>query len=172
VRRTSAAWIGLVARLIVGLTFLVAGWDKFQDPAETVRDTRNFQLLPEAVVPTFGHLLPIVEMVLGLCLLLGLLTRPSGAVLAVLLVAFIVGISSAWARGLTIRCGCFGQGGLSDNPVPGYRLDIARDVGLLLLSLWLVWRPRTPLSLDRLLFPDNERLDDGSEGSEGPALQD
>ena len=35
--------------------------------------------------------------------------RPSCA--GVMLVAFVIGIASAWARGLTIDCGCFGQGG-------------------------------------------------------------
>ena len=35
-----------------------------------------------------------------------------------------------------------------------YPWDIARDVGLLLLSLWLVWRPATPWAADnRLLAP-------------------
>ncbi len=33
-----------------------------------------------------------------------------------------------------------------------YPGEIARDVGLLLLSLWLVWRPRTKLALDSYIF--------------------
>ena len=78
---------------------------------------------------------------------------------SVLFVAFIVGIASAWARGLQIECGCFGGGGTSANASDEYPWEIARDIGLLLLSLWLVWRPRTPFAVDNLLF---RRTDEGS----------
>ncbi len=71
-----------------------------------------------------------------------------------LLVAFIVGIASAWARGLQIECGCFGGGGgPAVNASAAYPWELARDVGLLAASAWLVWRPRTPLSVDRYLLP-------------------
>ena len=49
----------------------------------------------------------------GVCLVLGLLTRAAAVLSALLFVAFIVGIASAWARGLQIECGCFGGGGTS-----------------------------------------------------------
>ena len=71
-----------------------------------------------------------------------------------LLVAFLTGISSAWARGLSIDCGCFGGGaGPVANAQAQYPWDLARDLGLLLLSGWLVWRPRTPLAADNYLLP-------------------
>ena len=66
---------------------------------------------------------------------------------------FVVGIASAWARGLSIECGCFGGGGGSvEDFAAAYPWEIARDVGLMLASLWLVWRPRTPWALDNVLF--------------------
>jgi hypothetical protein len=86
---------------------------------------------------------------------------------ALFFLAFIIGISSAWARGLEINCGCFGNNGVPADPQRQYAVDIARDVGLLLCSLWLVIWPRTKLALDNLLFPPYERLADG-EGSEEP----
>ena len=66
--------------------------------------------------------------------------------------AFIIGIASVWARGIQIDCGCFGGGGFDADATAKYPWEIARDVGLLLLSLLLVWRPRTRLALDNLLF--------------------
>ena len=72
---------------------------------------------------------------------------------AVLFVAFIVGIASAWARGLQIDCGCFGGGGTRPDASDEYPWEIARDVGLLLLSLWLVWRPRTPFAAGQPAVP-------------------
>lgn len=149
-------WIGLGARLLVGGVWVVAGALKLPDPAASVRAVRAYDLLPEAVVPTIGYLLPIVEVVVGICLILGVLTRWSAVVSAVLFVAFIIGISSAWARGLQIECGCFGGGGFKENAADDYPIEIARDVGLLLLSGWLIWRPRTKYAADTVLFPPPE----------------
>jgi uncharacterized membrane protein YphA (DoxX/SURF4 family) len=145
---------GLLARLVVGGVWLLAGLLKLPDPAENVRAVRAYRLLPEAVVPTVGHLLPVLEVMVGMCLLLGLLTRVTAALSVLMLATFVVGIASAWARGLSIDCGCFGAGASpTEDAAAQYPWDIARDVGLLLLSAWLVWRPRTRWSLDRRLLP-------------------
>ena len=104
-------WTTLALRLLVGGVWLVAGLLKLPDPAASVRAVRAYQLLPEAVVPTVGYALPVVEVVAGLCLVVGLLVRFNAVISAVLFVAFVVGIAAAWARGLQIDCGCFGVGG-------------------------------------------------------------
>jgi uncharacterized membrane protein YphA (DoxX/SURF4 family) len=101
--------------------------------------------------------------VIGALLILGLFTRPMAILSGLFFLAFIIGISSAWARGLEINCGCFGNGGVPDDPQRQYAIDIARDVGLLLCSVWLVIWPRTRFALDNLLFPRMERLPDGGE---------
>lgn len=145
-------WIGLLARLITGGVWIVAGALKLPDPAGSVRAVRAYELLPESIVPTVGHALPVVEVVLGVCLVLGLLTRTMGVLSSLLFVAFIVGISAAWARGLSIDCGCFGGGGEIADATSKYPWEIARDVGLLLLSAWLVIWPRTRWSLDAVVF--------------------
>jgi uncharacterized membrane protein YphA (DoxX/SURF4 family) len=145
-------WVGLLARVVTGGVWVVAGALKLPDPAASVRAVRAYDLLPEAVVPTVGHLLPVVEVVVGLLLLLGLLTRPAAVVSSLLFVAFIAGISAAWARGMSIDCGCFGGGGFDADAREKYPWEIARDVGLLAASVWLVVRPSSRLSLDRRLF--------------------
>ena len=94
-----------------GWRLIVACVLKLPDPAASVRAVRAYQSLPEAIVPTVGYLLPVLEVVIGVCLVVGLLTRFSAAVSAVLFVAFIIGISYAWNKGLSIECGCFGGGG-------------------------------------------------------------
>ncbi len=135
---------------------MACGWSrgalKLPDPSESVRAVRAYDLLPEAVVPTVGHLLPVLEIVVGLLLVLGLLTRSAAVVSSLLFVAFIVGISAAWARGLQIDCGCFGGGGFDADATAKYPWEIARDVGLLALSAWLAVRPRSRWALDPLLF--------------------
>jgi uncharacterized membrane protein YphA (DoxX/SURF4 family) len=148
-------WIGVAARLIVGGVWLAAGLLKIPDPTENVRAVRAYQLLPESLVPMVGHALPVLEILVGVCLIVGLLVRANAVLSAILLVAFIVGISSAWARGLSIECGCFGGGGgPAVNAQAKYPWELARDVGLLVASGWLIYRPRSPWAVDNYLFPD------------------
>ena len=69
-----------------------------------------------------------------------------------LLVLFIAGIASAWARGLRIDCGCFGgDGSLAWDREPAYLQEILRDLGFLALAAWLALRPRTPVAVDNRL---------------------
>ena len=146
--------VGLLARMLVGGVWVVAGLLKLPDPNDNVRAVRAYDLLPESVVPVVGHALPVLEILVGLCLLLGLLTRVAAVVSALLLVAFVAGIASAWGRGLSIECGCFGGGaGPTVGAAAKYPWEIARDVGLLALSAWLVRRPRTPWATDNRLIP-------------------
>ena len=155
--------VGLLARLVTGGVWIAAGLAKLPDPAASVRAVRAYQLLPESIVPTVGHLLPVVEMVLGAALVAGLLTRGAAALSLLLFLAFVVGIASVWARGLSIECGCFGGGGYRKGADSAYPWEIARDLGLGLLSLWLVIRPRTALALDSLLFRRTEMSEDVEE---------
>lgn len=145
-------WIGLVARLVTGVVWVVAGALKLGHPDESVAAVKAYQLLPHSAAQFVGYLLPPLEIAIGLCLILGLLTRLSALVSALLFAAFIIGITSVWARGIEIDCGCFGGGGADPGAASNYPWEIARDAGLLLLSAWLVIFPRTRLSLDRLLF--------------------
>jgi hypothetical protein len=62
---------------------------------------------------------------------------------------FIAGVTQAWARGLSIDCGCFGGGGAVDPGETAYVAELLRDAGFLALAVWLVVRPRTYRSVDR-----------------------
>jgi hypothetical protein len=46
-------------------------------------------------------------------LILGILTRKAAGAVFILLVVFIVAISTVMVRGMVIDCGCFGEGGAS-----------------------------------------------------------
>jgi uncharacterized membrane protein YphA (DoxX/SURF4 family) len=103
------------------------------------------------VARAVGTVLPVVEIAVGLLLVAGLLTRAAAAAGGLLMLVFVGGIVSAWARGLSIDCGCFGTGGPVTPGETAYLPDLLRDLGLLALAAWLVVRPRTPLALDSLL---------------------
>jgi uncharacterized membrane protein YphA (DoxX/SURF4 family) len=146
-------WLGTAARLVTGGVWIWAGLLKLPNPDQSVQAVRAYELLPGDVSVTVGHLLPVLELVVGACLVLGVLTRGAAAVSGLLFVAFIVGIASVWARGINIDCGCFGGGGYDADARSHYPWEIARDGGLLLLSACLVWQGRTRAALDNLLFP-------------------
>ncbi|HET9423451.1 MAG TPA: MauE/DoxX family redox-associated membrane protein [Nocardioides sp.] len=153
------AWAGLAARLVVGGVWIYAGAIKLPDPDQSVAAVRAYELLPGETAVTVGHLLPVLEVVVGAMLVLGVLVRGAAVVSALLFVVFIIGIASVWSRGIEIDCGCFGGGGYDPDATSKYPWEIARDVVLLALSLFLVWLPRSRWALDNLLLRSTEDAD-------------
>ncbi|WP_068156532.1 MauE/DoxX family redox-associated membrane protein [Rhodococcus phenolicus] len=139
--------VSLIARLGLAAVWLVSGWIKFSDPTQTIVAVRAYQLLPDELVRPVAAGLPVLELVLGLLLLVGLAVRPVAVVSAAVLVGLIAAIVSAWARGLSIDCGCFGGGGVADVDGWDYTREILRDLGFLALSVWLIVFPRSPVAL-------------------------
>lgn len=156
-------WVGLAARLVLGGVLLVAGAMKVGNLERSVLDVRAYKLVPYELLRVVGYGLPLLEIALGLALLVGLFTRIAASAGTVLMAVFIAGIASVWARGLSIDCGCFGNGGEIDAAKTQYPAEIARDVGLAALGLWLAIRPRTPWAIDNWLFrpAEIEALVDG-----------
>lgn len=141
--------IGLLARLGLAAVWLISGIIKAVDPRTTVVAVRAYQIFPESLVGTIAGILPFLEIALGVLLVVGLATRLTAVLSAVVLVAFIAGVISAAARGLSIDCGCFGGGGDVAAGQTAYTEEILRDLGFLALAVYLIVRPDTPLSVDR-----------------------
>lgn len=144
--------VGLLARLTLGVVLVIAGYLKVGNTTGAARAVQAYRVMPYDLAAYVGYALPIVEIIVGLLLVVGLFTRFAAAVGATLMVLFIAGISQAWARGLTIDCGCFGGGGQVAASATKYPQEIARDVGLALCGAWLVWRPASLAGLDRFWF--------------------
>lgn len=143
--------VGLVARLVLGGVLIAAGLPKLMDVTGSIQNVLAYELFDYEVARLIGTMLPVVEILLGVLLVLGLFTRAAAAAGGLLMVVFIVGIISAWSRGLAIDCGCFGTGGPVDPEETTYLFDIVRDLVFLALAAWLVVRPRTLFALDTLL---------------------
>ena len=151
-RRTDALdAAGLVLRVGLAGVLGYAGWTKVVDLTGSVQNVLAYQLFGYEVSRAVGILLPVVELALAALLLLGLLTRAAAAATAVLMLVFVAGIISAWARGLSIDCGCFGTGGQVAPEDTRYLAEILRDAGFLAVALWLSVRPRSLLSVDHHL---------------------
>ncbi len=141
--------VGTLARLALAAVWLLSGVPKALDPDQTYVAVRAYQVLPPTGVELVAAVLPWLEIALAVLLLLGLGTRAVAAVSAGLLAVFIAGVTQAWARGLSIDCGCFGGGGAVDPGETAYGVELLRDAGFLALAVWLVVRPRTLVSADR-----------------------
>lgn len=143
--------VGTVARLALAAVWLISGALKAVDPDQTYIAVRAYDVLPDGGVDVVAALLPWVEIALGGLLLAGVGIRAVAVLSAALLLAFAVGVIQAWARGLSIDCGCFGGGGAVEPGQTAYVQELLRDGGLFLLSMWLVARPRTLFALDQRL---------------------
>jgi uncharacterized membrane protein YphA (DoxX/SURF4 family) len=140
--------VSLLARLGLVAVFAWAAIPKIADPIQSEVAVRAYQLFPESLVGLVAMGLPALELAFAIILLLGIGNRVMGAVTIAFMAVMISGIISAWARGLSIDCGCFGGGGAVEGVTwRDYASEIARDIGFALLGLWLCVFPRTPLAL-------------------------
>ena len=142
-------WIGLLVRLGLGGVLLYAGYLKAFTPDKSMMAVRAYELLPIWLANAFGIILPWLEMGAGLLLIVGVAIRYAAIFGAALMVAFIIAIAQAWARGLSIDCGCFGDGGAVAPGETKYLESILRDIGFALLGFYLIRYPVTKFALEK-----------------------
>lgn len=142
-------WLTLLARLILGGVLIVAGSLKVGNLQKSAMAVRAYEMLPIWLANLFGYVLPWIEIGIGSLLVLGALVKINGLLGALIMLAFIIAIAQAWARGLSIDCGCFGGGGSIDPEDTKYLSEIIRDIGLLGLGVFLYSYPKGRFALDK-----------------------
>jgi uncharacterized membrane protein YphA (DoxX/SURF4 family) len=148
-------WLGLAIRIAAAAVWLVAGAAKVGELTHFHAQVDQYRLLPHGLEAPFAYALPFVELLVGIYLLLGLLTRIAALVGCALMVLFLIAQAQAWARGLSLDCGCFGT--LTHEKVGA--ATILRDVALGLPTLAIAIWPARRLSLDRRLLGLQDRFD-------------
>lgn len=144
-------WLVLPCRVVLGGLFILAGVMKLLKPMDFAQAIEAFKLVPKeaehlTVLATYA--MPWLEVLTGLCLVVGFWTRASAALVCALLVAFIGMIASVLVRGLDVKCGCFGKFEYPCTGPIGW-CQIVRDVVMLGMGLVVVaWGPG-PLAVDR-----------------------
>ena len=107
--RNSSAnkYIVFVLRIGLGLIFLLAGLSKTTAPiAEFIGMARQWNILPEPWVVIYATSLPWVELVTGALLIAGAWPRLNAALIALMLVSFLIAIAINMVRGAAIEnCG-------------------------------------------------------------------
>ena len=140
------------ARLIVGGTLLAAGLLKlghFDSLASTIAAYRIPLLSPE-VIAALSVAIPLVEILLGAYILIGLYTRTVAALAMCEFAVFAAAVASVVIRGIPAPCGCFGP---SDTR-PASWLEVGRDLTLALMAIFIAWRAPGVLAVDRRIHGD------------------
>ena len=147
--KTYQPWLTLLSRLILGGVLFAAGALKIGNLQKSAMAVRAYEMLPVELANFLGYALPWIEIGIGLLLIVGASVKVCGLLGAFTMLAFIIAIAQAWARGLSIDCGCFGGGGTIDPEDTKYLSEIIRDIGLLAMGVFLYYFPKGKLSLDR-----------------------
>ena len=147
--KVAQPWLTLLARLILGAILLVAGALKVPNLPKSAMAVRAYEMLPIPMANFLGYTLPWIEIGLGLLLIVGVTVKISGALGGLTMLAFIIAIAQAWARGLSIDCGCFGGGGTIDPEDTKYLSEIIRDIGLMGLGIFLYLYPKGRFAIEK-----------------------
>lgn len=144
------AFFLLVGRLLLGVTFILAGTLKVQAGSRRfLRQVLAYNLVQGRVARLLAGGLPWLEIGCGLCLLLGFLLPPVTVVSFILLLSFTLAIGIVMMQEKRVDCGCFGR---SQNPVR-WRLAY-RNLALMgLLAALLTFGPGR-WTVDQWLFDD------------------
>jgi len=99
----------LFFRLILAAFFLVSSYGKLVDIERySVDAVYNFGVLPMFLARLFGLIMPFIELLCGLGLLFGVLTRLSALGIALMSLSFFIAKGIVLSQGRSIECGCFG----------------------------------------------------------------
>ena len=133
-----------VFRAIIAIVFLVASILKAMYFDNTVLTITQYDIFEYSASTTLAYLLITAEFIIAVSMILGLGVRLGAGLSAFMLCVFIIGIAQAWARGISLDCGCFGVTNVEDldsvlTPWYEYAWIIARDIGLLFMSMVLCW---------------------------------
>ncbi len=140
--------LSVLEQIIVGGVFTISGWLKLVAPHQNFMAViEQYQAVPHLWVEPVSLIVPWIEIIFGVFLLLGFLSRVSAGVLSVLLLSFI----GLLGRGILLHipiqeCGCFGSL-LKLEPWQALALDTL----LFSLALILMCFEHSKLSLDAWL---------------------
>ena len=121
----------MICRICLGLMFIYASLDKIAHPEEFAKQIGYYKALPFGLENVLAIVLPWTELIVGICLIAGLLVDGATLLSIIMMLVFILAISQAMLRGIDITCGCFKVSADSDK----LGLDtIIRDIIFLVMS--------------------------------------
>jgi len=130
-------YIILVFRLILAGIFLISAYGKLVNIERySVDAVYNFGILPMAFARPFGLVMPFIELLCGLGILFGVLTRLSSLGIALMSLSFFIAKAIVLSQGRSIECGCFGA--VIDTFAS---VTIFMDLPMMVLALMVMFAP-------------------------------
>ena len=96
-----------ISRLILGVIFIFASFDKIIDPKSFSSVIDNFHVTPILLNNLAALFIPWLELVVGICLIRGVFINGASFIASSLLLFFIFILVQAIIRGINLDCGCF-----------------------------------------------------------------
>ncbi len=142
--RRAIIWIG---RLVLGGIFVFAGISKLLFPnthlwpmfvlkfsismniASFAQQVESYKMISAEASQTVAHILPFVEIVLGILLLIGWRLRIWASLVTLIMVGFLGVVTRAYLLHMDINCGCFAS------PEPLTLKTVVRDSVFVALAL-------------------------------------
>ncbi len=147
-RRYSPAWWAMtVGRVILGGVFLYAAYTKLRTSFLLFAMAIDaYKVMPEWMAVATAHVLPWVELAVGVALIAGIWRRLTATAATVLLAVFFTAMAHAYqpdSKEGQISCGCFGLG----EPISAKSLMrdgalLALSVALMIAAYYVARRPR------------------------------
>lgn len=103
----SNKYFQIALRVTLGIVFIYASIGKLFKPEDFAKAILRYEFLPIYFVNIMAIVMPWVEFFTGILLVLGIYKKASSMIASISLVVFIIALTSAFARGLDISCGCF-----------------------------------------------------------------
>ena len=120
-------------RLVLGVIFIYASYDKILHPKAFAEIIYNYQILPDGLINVTALFLPWLELLMGIFLIMGFWMPGTVIWCNILLVVYIGALWFNLARGLDVNCGCFSTTKGSSISIE----TILWDAAFLALSIYL-----------------------------------
>lgn len=135
----------LLARLFVGLVLLIAGILKSLDLDAFRKAIVALNIVPYQILEIIIYSIPIIEIITGCMLCIGLRTRAAAIAGGLLLITFAAVVFPSIVMGENVNCGCFG-------PLTEGTADISllmRNIILIVITSFVFNHRSYTLSLDQ-----------------------
>lgn len=135
------SWIELAARWILGVVFIYAGFQKIMAPEAFAKIIYGYDLSPLFMINIIAIVLPMIEVLAGATLMMGIWPKSAALVLNLLLTGFMILISINLIRDYQFDCGCLSTDLSGEKTSPESLLF--RDFILLAMGVHVFLFPRT-----------------------------
>lgn len=144
----------LILRVVMGTWFVYtgglkifgSGLDRFVTDIENYRLSFGDFAITGNIAVVVAYLVPWVEVIAGLSFMSGIFRKGGWWLMLGLVMAFVISVGSAWARGLDISCGCLG--GTEKISYWQKAVEFAVYLAALGWIAWVEWKTQSQPQMD------------------------